>query len=128
MHPMIQRFRGVVPVLPAADVDAALAYYRDTLGFSVEGRHQNDRGDVVFGSVLCGKANFYLAKTPGSITPLRCFVFVDGDVDALCQAFASRGATIVEQPEDKPWGYRQFTLRDVNGHLLHCFRFSDDVE
>lgn len=73
---MQQNFRGVVPVLPAVDVDAALAFYRDTLGSIVE----------------------------------------------------SRGATIVEPPEDKPWGYRQFTIRDVNGHLLHYFRFSSGVE
>lgn len=125
---MRQRFKGVIPVLPAADVDATLAFYRDTLGFSVEGRHEDDRGEVVFGSVLCGRANFYFAKTAGTIAPIRCFVFVDDDVDALCQVIASRGAAIVEPPADKPWGYRQFTLRDVNGHLLHFFRFSDGVD
>ena len=120
-------FRGVIPELPVADVDATLGYYRDVLGFSVEGRHEDESGDVVFGSVLCGRANLYFSKTEEPIAVNRCYVFLD-EVDALCAAFKARGARIMEEPEDKPWGYRQFTLEDVNGHLFYYFRFSDGVE
>jgi uncharacterized glyoxalase superfamily protein PhnB len=124
---MAAGFRGVIPELPVADVDAALAYYRDVLAFSVEGRHQDEHGEVVFGSVLRGRANFYFRKTSGPIAPNRCYVFAD-EVDELCATFRARGARIVEGPADRPWGYRQFTLEDLNGHLFHYFRFSDGVE
>jgi hypothetical protein len=30
---------------------------------------------------------------------------------------------IVEQMEDKEWGYRQFTVRDLNGNRVTFFRF-----
>lgn len=123
----IQRFRSVIPELPVADVDATLNYYHSVLGFSVEGRHQNESGEVVFGSVLCGGANFYFRKTRGPIAANTCFVFTD-EVDELCATFKARGARILEDPEDKTWGYRQFTLEDMNGHIFYYFRFSDGVE
>ena len=70
-------FRGVIPELPVADVGATLDYYRDVLGLSVEGRHQDEDGEVVFGSVLCGGANLYFSKARDPIAPNRCFIFVD---------------------------------------------------
>ncbi|WAC14617.1 hypothetical protein [Dyadobacter pollutisoli] len=32
------------------------------------------------------------------------------------------GAEITEEIENKPWGLRQFAVRDLNGHLFyfHC--------
>jgi len=27
---------------------------------------------------------------------------------------------------DTPWGFRQFTVADLDGHQLHLFRFLDD--
>ncbi len=124
---MFSGFRGVIPVLPVADVGATLDYYRDVLGFSVEGRHQDESGDVIFGSVLCGRANLYLSKTKEPIVANRCYIFAD-EVDGLCGAFKARGARILEETADKPWGYRQFTLEDINGHIFHYFRFSDGVK
>lgn len=118
---------GLIPELQVADVDAALAYYRDALGFSVEGRHLDESGNVVFGSVLCGSANFYFSRCDGPPAPARCWVGV-GDVDALSELLAARGARIIEEVEDKPWGYRQFTAEDLNGHRLTFFQFRDDAK
>ena len=120
-------FRRVIPELPVKDVDAALAYYQDVLGYSIRGRHVSESGQVIFGSVLRDTVNFYLAKSPEAFNPSRCSVLVDG-VDDLCPAFEAQGARILEQPEDKPWGYRQFTLEDLNGHIFYYFRFSNGVE
>ncbi len=120
---MASGFRGVIPVLPVADVDATLNYYRYVLGYSVEGRHQDEAGQVVFGSVLCGQANFYFSRTNEPIAANHCYVFAD-EVDYLCAAFKANGAKIVDEPADMPWGYRQFTLQDLNGHIFYYFRFS----
>ena len=124
---MSYRLHGIIPVFPVPDVDATLNYYRDVLGFSVEGRHLDGSGNVVFGSVLCGGANFYFAKTEGPIAANHCMVFAD-EVDEVCTILKKRGVRIVAEPEDKPWGYRQFTVEDLNGHILDVFRFSDGVE
>lgn len=124
---MRQKIHGLIPVFPVSDVDAALGFYRDALGFSVEGRHSGESGEIVFGSVLCGGANFYFRKTKGPIPANNCMVYVD-EVDEFCTSLKGRGVKILEEPDDKPWGYRQFTLEDINGHTLTVFRFSDDVE
>jgi uncharacterized glyoxalase superfamily protein PhnB len=57
----------------------------------------------------------------------HCMVYVN-EVDELCAAFKARGARTLAEPADQPWGYRQFTLADINGHILDYFRFSDGVE
>lgn len=124
---MTSGFHGVIPELPVRDIDAALRYYREVLGYSVEGRHVGADGTVVFGSVLCGRANFYFRRADGPVAPVRCYVFAD-EVDSLCERFRGRGARILEEPEDMPWGYRQFTLEDPDGHVFNYFRFSDGVE
>jgi catechol 2,3-dioxygenase-like lactoylglutathione lyase family enzyme len=71
---MLRRPNCLIPELPVSDVDAALEYYRDVLGFTIEGRHLDPSQDVVFGSVLCGRANLYLSKTNERITTTRCYV------------------------------------------------------
>lgn len=119
---MENNFRGVIPELPVNDVAETLNYYRDVLGYRIEGRQED-----IFGSVLRGKANIYFRKFDGRIAPNRCYVCVD-EVDELCRSFKANGARIIEEIENKPWGYRQFTLEDINGHLFYYFRFADGVE
>jgi len=40
------------------------------------------------------------------------------DLDALYATHLARGATIVSPLEDKPWGKREYTVRDLNGYHL----------
>ena len=115
------QFKSVIPLLFTRDVAATVAYYREVLGYQV-----SQSGDY-WGSALRGKANFYFTKPSGDIHPAECFVYVD-DVDELCADFRAKGAKITQEPENKPWGFRQFTLEDCNGHQLHYFRFADGVE
>jgi len=116
-------FRKIIPTLRVRDVAATLVWYRDTLGFKVEGQ----QGDV-FGSVTRGfgrdaaAVNIYFLCDGEPIQPALCYVLVD-EVDDLCREFRARGATIVEEPADRPWGYRQFLLEDLNGHRFYFFRF-----
>ena len=46
-------------------------------------------------------------------------VFVT-DVDALYQEFKSRGARILSEPKDYPYGMRDFDVNDLDGNQL-CF-------
>jgi uncharacterized glyoxalase superfamily protein PhnB len=115
-------FLGVIPELPVLDVDVTLAYYRDILGFRVEGRHLGEANEVVFGSVLRGRANIYFSKKNEPIAKSYCWIGVD-EVDHLSATLKAKGARVVEDPADKPWGYRQFTVEDIAGHDLTFFRF-----
>jgi catechol 2,3-dioxygenase-like lactoylglutathione lyase family enzyme len=117
---MSTAFHRVIPELAVPDVPTTLSWYRDVLGDRIEGQTED-----VFGSVLRGRANFYISKSDAAQAAPPDWVFVD-EVDQLCESFQACGATILEPPHDTPWGYRQFTLEDLNGYRFYYFRFLDN--
>ncbi|MEM6429567.1 MAG: VOC family protein, partial [Deinococcota bacterium] len=52
--------------------------------------------------------------TPSSYLHIR----VDTSLDSLYEDYLARGVEVAAAPEDKPWGMREFAVRDVNGHVL----------
>lgn len=58
----------------------------------------------------------FFQKVPAP-APLTLYVRVD-DADALHARYASRQADITEALGSRPWGMREFALRDPDGHLL----------
>lgn len=102
--------------LPVRDVVAAQEYYRDRYGFEVKWHHEGGR----IGAVARGECAVFLRAVDGDIQPVELWVFVV-DVDAACAALEARGAEIVGPLGDTSWGLRQFTVRDLSGHLLHFF-------
>ncbi|MBV9718334.1 MAG: VOC family protein [Candidatus Eremiobacteraeota bacterium] len=103
-----------VPELPVADVERAQQHYRDALGFEikwlVEGKET--------GAVVRGNAAIFFRKREAPFEPAVHWIFAP-DLDASYEELRSRGANIVEPPEDKPWGLRQFTVSDLDGNLFH---------
>ncbi len=51
----------------------------------------------------------------------ECILSVDGDVDAFVARARAAGATVVAEPEQKPWGYTG-TFADPDGHLWMVVR------
>ena len=106
-----------VPELPVADVKRAQQHYRDALGFEIgwlypgKGIGFVQRGDV---------AIFFRKRTP-PFEPAVHWVFAE-DIDASYQELKASGANIVEPLEKKPWGLRQFTVKDLDGNIFyfHC--------
>jgi uncharacterized glyoxalase superfamily protein PhnB len=48
---------------------------------------------------------------------LHCGIYVLVDnVDAHCRRARAAGATIESEPEDKAWGDRMYTVRDLEGN------------
>jgi RimJ/RimL family protein N-acetyltransferase/catechol 2,3-dioxygenase-like lactoylglutathione lyase family enzyme len=112
---------GVEPVIESTDVEASIRFYCERLGFGLDWR--------------VGEPALAASVSRGDWTPLRAvlrFVRVDAepaarpgalafgveDVDRLCAEFRTAGAQIEEPPEDKPYGLREFSLRDCHGHRL----------
>lgn len=116
-------FYKIIPTLPVRDVPSSVRFYVDALGFTLGGQS----GDG-FASVFRGRAaevNIYFRRYSEQFTPAECFVFVD-DPDVLYIEYTGRQVQVVESPQDKEWGYRQFTIADPDGHRLHLFRFLED--
>ena len=104
-----------IPELPVADVVQTQEYYRDKLGFEIAWNWEDERGGVSCGNVIL----FFVQQD--SFEP-RVTWISSTDVDAVCAEWWERGATIIEEPEDKPWQIREFTMQDLNGHHFRVYR------
>lgn len=109
-------WEGLVPELPVADVAATQRWYRDVLGFRIEWIW-----DEGYGAVCNGEARLFFVRHDGAHPTITCCAFTEA-VDAVHAELVRRGAEIVSPLEDKPWGMREFTLRDPNGHQLRIGR------
>jgi len=58
-------------------------------------------------------------KPAGELGDHAYFVYltVEG-LDQLHQEFCARGARVISEPEDQPWGLREFSIRTPDGHRM----------
>ena len=101
------------------DVTRSVEHYRDALGFHTEFTY----GEPTFyagverdGVVIHLQAGDHTRRLPGH-GAVNIFVT---DVDALYQELKSRGAIILSEPKDYPYGMRDFDVNDLDGNQL-CF-------
>jgi catechol 2,3-dioxygenase-like lactoylglutathione lyase family enzyme len=102
-------------IVSVADLDRALAFYRDALGF-----REKYRADDI---VVLGEPELMLHRrtpTPG-LHGVAVSLAVD-DVDAATAAAEKAGATVVDRPAGQPWGERQAVLTDPDGHVVCLVR------
>jgi GNAT superfamily N-acetyltransferase len=109
--------RSSEPIFPVADVVATVRYYREVLGFR-EGWTWGEPPD--FGGVRWDKvgAMFALPSGPEAKVGGQWHSFFVEGIDALHDFHARNGAAICSPLEAKPWGLREYTVRDLNGHYL----------
>lgn len=103
-----------VPELPVADVEKAQRYYRDVLGFKIEWIYPNKE----IGAVSNGETAIFFRKRTNSFEPAVHWIFAD-DVDTTYEKLVEAGADIVDDIENKPWGLRQFTIKDQDGNVFY---------
>jgi uncharacterized glyoxalase superfamily protein PhnB len=98
------------PVLHVENVEAAAAFYRDVLGFTW------DFGDDAYAVVWRDNSAIHFVRDEGKGSPkgVHLFQWVR-DVDAYFKEVAGRGAQVVAEPTNQPYGIREFRVRDPNG-------------
>jgi catechol 2,3-dioxygenase-like lactoylglutathione lyase family enzyme len=114
--------------LAVSDVGAAVDFYTKTLGFT---RAFTDGDPPTFAGVNLGHVQMFLEL--GTPSPAGCSVyFVVGNADELYQFQRANGVTVVEPPGDRPYGLRDYRIRDLNGYLLgfghHLFNGGPKIE
>jgi uncharacterized glyoxalase superfamily protein PhnB len=119
--------------LPQDDPDAAIAFYRDTLGFEV-------RNDVGYGSMRWitvgppGQPDTSIVLAPPAVDPgitdderrtiaemmakgtYATVVLATTDLDATFERIQAVGADVVQEPTDQPYGIRDCAFRDPAGN------------
>jgi catechol 2,3-dioxygenase-like lactoylglutathione lyase family enzyme len=116
---------GHAPCLMVADVLAAHSYYADKLGFRSPRMWgdpptfcitQRDGLELMLAQVDSGRQVHPNAENDGRIDAY----FWVRDADDLHAEFTAKGADVVCEPEDQPYGMREILVRDPDGHVL-CF-------
>jgi catechol 2,3-dioxygenase-like lactoylglutathione lyase family enzyme len=100
--------------LSAEDIDAAVRFYTEKLGFTLAFTWGEP---PTFAGVNLGKVQMFLQK--GAPDPKGCSVyFVVDDADALYEFHRANGVEIVEAPADREYAIRDYIVRDLNGYYL----------
>lgn len=107
-----------VPIIPARETASSTAWYRDHLGFEVVHVEPEyavvERDDV--GVHFWGPSRI---KPEDSMTMFR--IKVSG-IDELYEHCRAQGIVHPNAPlEEKPWGAREFAVRDGDGNLVTFF-------
>ena len=96
------------PALYVPDVKATANYYRDVLGF------QWDYGDDDYAVVWRDNSAIHFVRGDRNPSGVHLFQWVR-DVDTYHREIVDRGAEVIEEPADRPYDIRDFTIRDPNG-------------
>ncbi len=117
-------FPSPVPEIPVSDFVAALAYYENNLGFTV------DWSDAELGLAGVSKeaCRLFLAdsdyrKQYGNVGPVLIWLNLNSkdEVNDLYRLWSSSQANLISEPESKPWGLHEFTAKDPDGNLFRVF-------
>jgi catechol 2,3-dioxygenase-like lactoylglutathione lyase family enzyme len=114
---MIDRFHHVL--IAPRDFEGSLAFYRDTLGWSVSeswGGNGEDRGAILSGGAM--KVVLTESGVGEPFEPSKAYVLLD--IHDLDKRYASlpKGTHVVVEPRETKWGTRWFVVRDPDGNLL----------
>lgn len=101
-----------VPILPVRHMDESVAFYRDKLGFEVAWIWE-DNG---YAAVRCGDTELHLDVQESFATYRAHSYFFVQDADETYRQYKNNGVEIVNDLLSKPWGVKEFTFRDPNGH------------
>jgi len=121
-------FKEAHPILSVTDIDSSIQYYTGKLGFDLSFRDCSAPDKYV--GVRRDGVELHLQyqreedmPKPGTLI-VRVFV---NDPDKLFDEYTNRG--VFQSPrndravvDSKPWGTREFSIRDPNGHILVFYR------
>jgi uncharacterized glyoxalase superfamily protein PhnB len=114
---------GIAPQFLVDDLNAAIEYYREKLGFDVDFCYES-----FYASVSRNGFAIHLKCAPKTVRDrahrkqhehLDAYIAVTG-VEILHDELRSRGALITKPLEERPWSCKDFYVEDTDGYIL-CF-------
>ncbi len=108
----------VVPVLPAQDIAATAAFYREKLGSLVD--YEDPTYIMLHREGLA--LHFWHCPDRNIAENSSCYVYVRG-IEALYAEYQAARVIHPNGPlEDKPCGMQEFTVLDLNGNAIRFLR------
>ena len=112
-------YRDASPILQVADMERALGFYRDLLGFELT--YAFPPGETpVFVSLEVAGGTLGLAGTESPVESgsTAIWLYCD-DVDAAVEELRAAGVQIIAEPADQAWGERLASVADPDGYTVH---------
>ena len=130
--PTTVSFVAAVPQFTVPDLVQTTEYYRDVLGFQIAGYWDGESVTLVpdtppvFAIVWRDQVQVFFNRADEPVIRTRpaegapdVYLRVLG-IDALAEELRTRGADILDGPEDRVYGQRELVVTDCNGLIL-CF-------
>jgi catechol 2,3-dioxygenase-like lactoylglutathione lyase family enzyme len=117
------RVTGIAPQFLVDDLDRAIAYDREKLGFELDFQYQS-----FYASVTRDGLAIHLKHAPKLAAErahrrqnehLDAYISVSG-IRNLFSEFEKRGARVIRSVEERPWACLDFYVEDPDGYIL-CF-------
>lgn len=117
------RITGIAPQFLVDDLDRAIAYYRDRLGFELDFKYESFYAGVSrdgFAIHLKEAAKLAADRAHRKENEhLDAYIAVSG-VRGLFSELQTRGAEVIRPLEERPWACVDFYVQDPDGYIL-CF-------
>ena len=114
---------GIAPQFLVDDLDRAIAYYRDRLGFELDFKYES-----FYAAVSRDGFAIHLKDAPKLAADrahrkqhehLDAYIAVSG-IQGLFSELQRRGADVIKPLEERPWACVDFYVEDPDGYIL-CF-------
>jgi len=127
-QPETLRLRRATPGYTVNDIHKSVAWYRDVLGCIVVERWEKD-GQLRGATLRAGTVEFYLGQDDWKLgrdrvkgAGFRIYCTTSQDVDVIAADIKARGGTLLHEPQDEPWGERDFAVADPDGFKITISR------
>jgi uncharacterized glyoxalase superfamily protein PhnB len=115
------KIHSAAQVIGTDDIEKSLSYYINVLGFSFDFKY----GDpTVYAGVKSDQAEIYFCDSPAQAHVVKekklapeIFIWVS-DAQSLFEEHVNNGAVVFEPISDRPWGARQYVIKEINGYHL----------
>jgi catechol 2,3-dioxygenase-like lactoylglutathione lyase family enzyme len=127
-NPETLRLRTVLPSFTVRDLGKSIAFYRDALGFLEDERWEEN--GVLVGIMLragtcqlgLSQDDFAKGRDRAKGGGVRISLETLQDIDAVAARAKGAGAQLTEEPGDRAWGVRSFSIDDPDGYHLTIYR------
>jgi 4a-hydroxytetrahydrobiopterin dehydratase len=115
-------FREAFPIIRAADPEALARFYVDAFGFEETFRFPAD-GELAYAFLKLKPLGIGIGRLPAdaALPPgeraWELWIYAD-DADAAVERARVTGASVLEEPQDQPWGERVALVADPEGNQV----------